>query len=205
MRGISGRLLLGLGLVALRRGLPRDERRHRIDQVLEAQARIDEALDLLDPQPLDVATHARRVVRHPVDHPAVGLGEEVVVLEEVDVPQHVRDDHLLIDQRVPLQQVRIGGVVVDHHLVDLREAVDVALGEVLELHAEAPVRVADREAAERRHLLHLLVVEDLELDVPEVEAVLPPVVLDLALHVGEVGGQLGTSICPCPGSRESTP
>ena len=38
------------------------------------------------PQPLDVAAHARRVVRHAVDHPAVGLGEEVVVLEEVDVP-----------------------------------------------------------------------------------------------------------------------
>jgi hypothetical protein len=62
-------------------------------------------------------------------------------------------------------------VVVDHHLVDLREPVDVALGQVIEVHPEAPVRVAHREPAEGGHLLHPLVVEDLEGGLPEVEAV----------------------------------
>ena len=162
-------------------------------------------LDLLDAQPLHVPAHARGVVRHAVDHPAVGLREEVVVLEEVHVPQHVGDDHLLVDQRIAFQQVGVGGVVVDDHLVDLRQPVDVALGQVLELHAEAPVRVAHRKPAVRGDLLHPLVVQDLELDVPEVEAVRARESLNLSLDVVQVGGKLGHAICPCPGSHGWSP
>ena len=90
------------------------------------------------PMALDVAAHARGVVRHRVDHLAVGLREEEVVLEEVDVPVDVRHHQLLVDQRVALEQVGVGGVVVDHHLVDLREAVLVALGRA----ARTPCRSA---------------------------------------------------------------
>ena len=88
--------------------------------------------------------------------------KEKLFLKKSMCPQHVGHDHLLVDQRVALEQVGVRGVVVDDHLVDLREAIDVALGQLLEVHAEAPVRIADREAAERGDLLHALVVEDLE-------------------------------------------
>ena len=100
----------------------------------------------------------------------VGRAEAEVVLEEVDVRIHVRHHELLIDERVALEQIGVRRVVVDDHLVDLREAVLVALGEPLVLHAEAPVRVAVREAPVRRDLVHLVVREDLEDHREEVQA-----------------------------------
>ena len=101
--------------------------RHRIDQVLEREAGVDEVLDDVLAPARHVATHARRVVRHAVDHLAVGLREEVVVLEEVDVRADVRHHDLLIGRRVALEQIRVRRVGVDHHLVDLRQAPLVAL------------------------------------------------------------------------------
>jgi hypothetical protein len=57
------------------------------------------------------------------------IAEGEVVLEEVHVPVDVRHHQLLIDERVALEQVRHGRRVVDDHLVDLRQAVLVALAE----------------------------------------------------------------------------
>ena len=102
------------------------------------------------------------------------------------MPVDVGHDELLIDERVSLEEVRVRGVVVDDHLVDLREAVLVALREPLVLHAEAPVRVAVREAAVRRDLVHLVVGEDLEDDREEVEPVARGDLLDLVLLVAQV-------------------
>ncbi len=190
-------------------GPPAAEGRVEVEQVLEAEAVVDELLDLGDPLPRDDAPHARAVVRHLVDPAAVrvvgrrpadgidraaagvevGVAKAVVVLEEVDVRVDVRHHELLVDERVPLEEVRVRGVVVDDHLVDFREAVLVALREPLVLHAEPPVRVAVREAAVRRDLVHLVVREDLEDGGEEVEARLGGQLLDLVLLVPEVSGE----------------
>ena len=88
------------------------------------------------------------MVGHLVHHLAVGLAEPDVVLEEVVVAVDVGHDQLLVDQLVAPQQVGVAGVVVDDHLVDLLEPVAVALGELLVLHAEAPVGIAGGKPAE---------------------------------------------------------
>jgi hypothetical protein len=75
----------------------------------------------------------------------------------------------LIDEVVAFEQVGVAGVVVDDHLVDLREAIFVALGELLVLHAEAPVGVAGGEAAEGGDLVDALVVDDLKDGLEEVQ------------------------------------
>src|SRR6185312_975233 len=139
--------------------------------------------------PRHVAADPRGMVGHAVDHLAVGLAEEVVVLEEVDVGADVRHHDLLIGRRVALEQVRVGGIGVDHHLVDLRQAPLVALRELLVVHAEAPVRIARREAAVRGDLVHRLVVEDLVDDRKEVEAEVLRVAFDLFLDVAQICGQ----------------
>ena len=187
------------------------EGRVRIDQVLEAQAVVEELFDLVDALPGHHPPQARAVVGHLVDPAAVrvvargpldridgapagvevGRAEAVVVLEEVDVAVHVRHHELLVDERVSLEQVRVRRVVVDDHLVDLREAVLVALGELLVLHAEAPVRVAVGEAAVRRDLVHLVVGEDLEDDREEVEPLRGRDGLDAVLLDAQVLGERG--------------
>ena len=100
-------------------------------------------LDLVDALALDVAADAHGVVRHAVDHAAVGAREIEVVLEEVAVPVDVGHDHLLVDRRVALEQIGVTGVVVDDHFVDLREAVLVALWPAL----RNPFRSANADSA----------------------------------------------------------
>ena len=123
------------------------------------------------------------------------LREPAVVLEEVRVAEHVGHDQLLVDRSVGLHQVGVDGVVVDDQLVDLREAVGVALGELLVVHAEAPVRVAGGEAAVGGDLVELVVVEDLEDDVVEVEAVLARVAFDLTARLVDPLGQVQGAAC----------
>ena len=145
---------------------------------------------LVDPAPVRIV---RARALHGVDRAPAGveirLPEAVVVLEEVDVPVDVSHDELLVDERVSLEQVGVRGVVVDDHLVDLREAVLVALGEPLVLHPEAPVRIAVREAAVRGDLVHLVVREDLEDGREEVEPGLSGQLLDPVLLVAQVRRQ----------------
>src|SRR5690606_4916018 len=80
-------------------------------------------------------------------------------------------------------------VVVDDHLVDLREAVRVGAGQLDVLHAEAPVGVPRRVAAVRGDLVDLLPVQHLVDDLEEVEAVLARVLLGALLESAELGGQ----------------
>jgi len=47
--------------------------------------------------------------------------KEKLVLEEVDVAVDVGHHQLLVHVHVGLEQIRVRGIVVDHHLVDLRE------------------------------------------------------------------------------------
>ncbi len=179
-----------------------DEVRVVVDEVLQAQAGVDEVLHRLQAVAVDVGPDPGGVVGHVVDHPAVGLAEPVVVLEEVGVAEDVGHDQLLLHRRVRLHEVGANGVVVDDQLVDLGEAVGVALAELLVLHPEAPVGVAGGEAPVARHLVELVVIQNLEHDVVEVEAVFAGVALDLPPPAVEVGVQVHRgsrgSACPPP-------
>ena len=188
----DGRRLLVLGGHRLAPLLPPlDELPVVVDQVLQAQAGVDEVLHHLHPVPVDVLAHPGGVVGHLVDHPAVGLAEPEVVLEEVGVAEHVGHHQLLLQGRVGLHEVGIDRVVVDDQLVDLGEAVGIALGQLLELHPEAPMGVAGGEAPVGRDLVELVVVDHLEDHVEEVEAVLAGVALDLPPPPLEVGREVG--------------
>ena len=124
-----------------------DERRVDVDLVLDAQAGVDELFDLLDADLVHVPADAIAVVGHLVHHLAIRLAEPEIVLEEVAVAVDVRHHQLLVDQLVVRHQVGVARVVVDDHFVDLLQTVVVALAEPFVLHAEPPVRVADRKAA----------------------------------------------------------
>ena len=162
-----------------------------VDQVLDAQASIDELLDLFDADFIHVAADAIAVVGHLIHHLAAGLAEPIVVLEEVAVAVDVGHHQLLIDEVVALHQVGVARIVVDHHLVDLLQAVMVTLAEPLVFHAEPPMRIADRKARLGRDRVEIVGVDVLEDRGVEVEAVASGVALDLALHVRRVGRQVG--------------
>ena len=66
------------------------------------------------------------MVREHVNHLAVRVCEPDIVLEEVAVAVDVGHHELLGQNRVRLEQVRVAGVGVDDHLVDLLKAVGVA-------------------------------------------------------------------------------
>ena len=169
-------------------------RRVLIDQVLQREAPVDERLHRLDTHLVDDAAKPGGVVRHLVHHLPVGVLERVVVLEEVDVAVDVGHHQLLVHVHVGLEQVRVRGIVVDHHLVDLREPVLVSLGELLVLHPEPPVRVAVGEAAVGGHHVDLVVAEDLEDGLVEVEPEPLRVPLDLALDVTQVRWKAGVLV-----------
>ena len=178
------------GLFPLPPAAPRaalDEGRVRIDEIVEREAAIDEILHGLAAELIHVLADLGAVVGHGIHHLAVRLREPVVVLEEVAMSVDVGDDDLLIDQVVALQEVGVAGVVVDHHLVDLLETVGVPLGELIVLHAEAPVGVARRKPAVGRHLVQLVEVEDLEDRLVEVEAVLARITLHFDLNASDFG------------------
>ena len=130
------------------------------------------------------------MVGHLVHHLAVGLAEPDVVLEEVVVAVDVGHDELLVDHLVAPQQIGVAGVVVDDHLVDLLEPVAIALGELLVLHAEPPVRIAGGKSSQGGDLGELVVVEDLEDRVVEVQPVVARVGFGLELDRAQVIGQV---------------
>ena len=181
---------LRLVLRGLRRLGARLEFRVEVDQILEAEGPVQEALDRL----LSVAVHEPAdlggVVRHPVDHLPVGLAEPHVVLEEVAVAVDVGDDQLVLHQAVRAEQVGVAGVVVDDEFVDLLQPVPVALADLLVLHPVTPVRVARREAAVAGHLVELRVIQHLEDDGKAVEAQLGRDAVNALLDVAEFGREI---------------
>ena len=121
----------------------------------------------------------------------IGGAEGEVVLEEVDVSEHVTHHELLVRQAVAFQQVGVRGVVVDHHLVDLGQAILVALAEPLVLHAEAPMRITIGKATVGGDLVHVVVAEHLEHDRKEVETMPARDLFDLVLLVPQIARQRG--------------
>ena len=89
--------------------------------------------------------------------------------------------------RVGPHQVGVAGIVVDHQLVDLLQAVGVALGELLVLHAEPPVRIARGKAAVGGDRVELVGVDHFEDRGIEIQPVAARIVFDLPLDVGQVG------------------
>ncbi len=158
------------------------ERAVGVDQVFNAEANVHPALDGILPMRLGMPADTRGVVGHGVHHPAVGLAEPQVVLEEVRVPVNVGDDKLLIDKRIALLQVGVAGVVVDDHLINPAKPVMVLLGHPLILHAPLPVRVARREPSVRSDLVHLLVRAHFEDRGKKIEAVGACALADLLLR-----------------------
>ena len=71
----------------------------------------------------------------------------------------------------------------------------IALGELLVLHAEPPVRIADREAALGGDRVELVGVDVLEDRRVEIEPVAAGIALDLDLHRGEFRRQVGVGEC----------
>ena len=98
---------------------------------------------------------------------------------------------LLVRERVALEQVGVGGVVVDDHLVDLRQPILVALRELLVLHPEAPVGIAAWEAPIGRDLVHLVIGQHLEDDWEEVEPISTRDLLDAFLLFPQIARQSG--------------
>src|SRR5690606_18679133 len=105
------------------------------------------------------------------------------------------------DEVVATLEIRVARVVVDDELVDLLQTVDVALLELLELHAEAPVRIARRKPSVRGDHVDLLGVEELEDHLEEVEPEVDGVLADLLRPFGELGTEIGRE----PGSHRPFP
>jgi len=90
----------------------------RVDQILQRQERVKTLFDLIHSVALDVAADARGVVRHLVDHFAIGAAEPDVVLEEIAVRIHMRDHRLVIDRHIVAQEIRITRVAVNDHFIN---------------------------------------------------------------------------------------
>ncbi len=166
-----------------------DERRMQINQVLDAQAGVDEGFHLFHAEAIEIPPHTIAVVGHLIHHLAVGLREPIVVLEEIGVAVDVGHHQLLIRHGVGAHQVRVAGIIVDHQLVDFLQPVLVAFGKLLVLHAEAPMRVARGESAVGGNFVKLIVVHHFENRGIKIQTIAARVIFHLALDVGQVARQ----------------
>ena len=170
-------------------GSPFDEHRMVIDQIVQAKTKINEAFDSFQSVFVDVLPDLGCVIRHDVHHFAVGLREPNVVLEEITMAVNMRHDELLIDQVVALQQIRVARVIINDHLVNLLQAVGVALVEALVFHAELPVGIPVREPTVGGNHVHFFEVEDLENGFVKIQSIAARVLLDLAVEPRQFGRQ----------------
>jgi hypothetical protein len=120
---------------------------------------------------------------------SIRVAEPEIVLEEVAVAVHMSHHQLLIGELVAVHQVRVAGIVVDHQLVNLLQAVDVPLRQLLVFHSPPPVRVARGKTAVGGNGVQLFVVDEFEHRGKEVEPVVPGVLLHLALDIDQLGRQ----------------
>ena len=160
-----------------------------VDQVVQRQANIHEALHGIQTVPVNVLPELRGVVCHRVHHLAIRFREPDVVLEEVAVAVHVSHDDLLIHEVIAFEQIRIAWVIVDDHLINLMQPVRVALVEPLVLHAELPMRIPVRKPAVSRNHIHFFEVENLEECFKEVESVFAGVLFDFDVEPRELGSK----------------
>jgi hypothetical protein len=124
-----------------------------VDVRLEGQGGIEHRLDALDAcgvdRELDAMGVRRRLLHDVAPGHLVEAREQLVVLGEVGVPQHVGGDQRVLGERVAVHQERAARVAGKHHLEDLRVAHALAHQLVDVAHAEGPVRHAHRQAVHR--------------------------------------------------------
>ena len=174
-----------------------DEGRIDVDEILDAQAAVDEVLDLLDTEAVHVSPDAIAMVGHLVDHVARRLREPCVALEEVAVAVDMCHHQLVVGEGVVVEQIGVARVVVDDEFIDLLKAVGVALGEPFVFHSEPPVRIAHREASVGGDGVELIGIDHFEDGGEEVEPVVARIALDFVLSVDQFGRQRSVDRCGC--------
>ena len=182
-----------------------------VDEVFEGQTFVDEFFDTVDAMPLDVPSDASSMVGHFVDPASVGVircdttnrvddvtslvevggAKTEIIFEEVHVCVDVSHDQFLVGERIAFEQVGVGWAIVDDHLVNFREAIFVALGELLVFHAEPPMGITARETAVGGDFIHLIIRQNFEDNGEEVEAVLACGFFDAILRFSEITWQCG--------------
>src|SRR2546421_10116430 len=94
----------------------------RIDMAIEGKANVHQVLDRLQPVALDVAVDTQRVGYSIVDHVAIGWGEQLVVLEKIDMTKHMGSHEQVGNFWVGIQQKGQARVTVEDDLIDFRQA-----------------------------------------------------------------------------------
>ena len=121
------------------------------------------------------------MVGHLVEHLAVGAREPGIVLEEIAMPIHMRDDQFLIGHRIAGQEIGVTRIGIDHHLIDFLQSVRIAFHQLVVLGPEPPMRIPQRKAAKRGQHAHLFVIDDFKNRLEEIEPVAPRPLFDLVL------------------------
>jgi hypothetical protein len=89
--------------------------------------------------------------------------EEMVVLREIGVAEHVRRDQRVFREGVRVDEVAVARVAREHHFENARVPHRLANQLVDVAHTERPVRHADRQAV-NRDFGHEVVRDELEID-----------------------------------------
>ncbi|MNC23926.1 hypothetical protein D3C75_719640 [compost metagenome] len=129
--------------------------RERIDMLLDGDASVKEPLDLISPVFLAEPVDPVGEDRHPLDHAPVGSAEHGVVLEEITVPEHMRHNQLVLQQRIAVQQEGVAGVGVNDELIDFAQAMVIFRFHPVIGLAEAPVREPCRHPVGADRVEHL--------------------------------------------------
>ena len=122
------------------------------------------------------------MIGHGVQHLAIGLGEPVVVLKEIDVAVNVSHHGFLINKAVGFHQIGIRGVGVNHHFVNLLKPPLVSLLKLIVLHAEAPVGITNRETSQRGERVDLIAVDHFKNRLKRIEPIVFGEFADLIPH-----------------------
>ena len=160
-----------------------DEGPMGVNEVFQRQAAVDEGLDRLRTVAIHIALNARRVIGHLIHHFSIGVIKIKVILEKIAMGIHVRHHQLLVNEMVAPEQIGVTRIVVNDHFVDLGKPIGIAFMDLLEIHSEGPVSVAQREAPVSRDFIHLRVIEDLEDHRKEIQSKRAGLVLDLVFHL----------------------
>jgi hypothetical protein len=170
--------------------LPFDEGSMGIDEVLQGKTAIDEGLHRLRSIAIRIALDPGGMVGHFVDHFPVRVIEVEIILKKIAVGIDVGHDQFLVNQVVALEEVSITGIIVDDHFIDFGKSVGIALGNLLILHPEGPVRITLGEALVSGDFINILIVQDLEDHREEIQSKRAGMVFDFILDLFQVCREL---------------
>ena len=84
-----------------------------VNEVFDAQTDINEFFNFRDAEPIHIAADTVTVIRHFVNHFAIGLAEPLVALKKIAMAINVSDNHLMIGHAVTGEQIGVAWIVVD--------------------------------------------------------------------------------------------